>query len=605
MTRSVANEDGDNTDRQRGPLSTFTGSLSLSTIRSISLLSSFIVALSAGSNYGFSSYSPQLQERLHLSSTQINIVGVMGNMGVYLSGPFWGRLVDRKGPKIALALGASLVVIGYGGLSISYRSTFWSSTSLFALSIFSLFSGLGNSAAFTAAMNAQAKSWGEERRGLCTALVLSGFGLSAFFYSTLSHTLFPGKTGDYLLLLAFGSSFSFLIGLAFIKILPPDLDHSVLPSDAGEMGTRRRVPSQVIADAERSEDGLYVRPSSSYSRRRTSSDIGGRAYAFAQDANSDEDNSEDAAYSYGDRADSVTRRNVRAQEQQGLLQGGREANGSRSVEEANNSRKDELMPEIIDKTGRKLLKDVDFLILFAIMTIISGTGLLVINNIGTMTRTLYEYNKKKNKGTLLEVVLALDLEAMRQGDVQQLQAHQVSAISIGNALGRILMGLMSDLVVNRTGDARNRVFLLLLVCLLGLISQGAAAWPNIISDLKKLFGMSIVTGLMYGTLFGLCPVLTFEWFGLRHFSQNWGIISLSPVIAGNIFNLLFGKIYDSHVPKDSPSHFCPDGEECFRSVFRFTVIGAILATFLSIIIIGRRAGWRKPGTAQTENPVGA
>lgn len=595
MTRNVSNDYNNASRQTTGPLASLTQSMSISTLRSISLFCSFLVALSAGSNYGFSSYSPQLQERLHLTSTQINIVGVMGNMGVYLSGPFWGRLVDRKGPKIALALGAILVAIGYGGLSVSYQGTVWPSTSLSALGMFSLFSGLGNSGAFTAAMNAQAKSWKEERRGLCTALVLSGFGLSAFFYSTLSHTLFPGKTGDYLLLLAFGSSFSFLIGLTFIKILPPDLDDPLLPSDAGQPGTRTRVPSQVITDAERSEDGLYVRPSSTYSRRRTSSDIGGRAYAFAQDAASDEDASEDSPYTYGDRVDSVTRRGVRAQEQQGLLQGG-EANGSGSAGESSGSRKAVPTPASADKTGRKLLKDPDFLILFSIMTIISGTGLLVINNIGTMTRTLYEYNKRQ-KGSLLDVVLAMDLSAMREGDVQQLQAHQVSAISIGNALGRILMGLMSDLVVNRTGDARYRVFLLLLVCTLALLSQGAAAWPNIISDLKKLFGMSIVTGLMYGTLFGLCPVLTFEWFGLRHFSQNWGIISLSPVLAGNIFNLLFGKVYDSHVPKDGHSHFCPDGEECFRSVFRFTAIGAVLATILSAVIIGRRAGWRRPSTA--------
>lgn len=89
--------------------------------------------------------------------------------------------------------------------------------------------------------------------------------------------------------------------------------------------------------------------------------------------------------------------------------------------------------------------------------------------------------------------------------------------------------------------------------------------------------------------FGLCPVLTFEWFGLAHFSQNWGIISLSPVLAGNIFNLLFGRIYDSHVPKEGHVHLCPDGEECFRSVFELTTIAAIFATILSFIIIARKA----------------
>lgn len=85
---------------QNGSKSDAEEATSTKILRATSLLCSFLVALSAGSNYGFSSYSPQLQERLALTSTQINIVGVMGNVGVYLSGPFWGRLVDKRGPKV-------------------------------------------------------------------------------------------------------------------------------------------------------------------------------------------------------------------------------------------------------------------------------------------------------------------------------------------------------------------------------------------------------------------------------------------------------------------------------------------------------------------------
>ena len=103
----------------------------------ISLLCSFLVALSAGSNYGFSSYSPQLQERLHLTSTQINVVGMMGNMGVYLSGPLWGKLVDRRGPKRALAIGSVLIFVGYGGLSLLYEGRLLKTSSLFLLALLS------------------------------------------------------------------------------------------------------------------------------------------------------------------------------------------------------------------------------------------------------------------------------------------------------------------------------------------------------------------------------------------------------------------------------------------------------------------------------------
>ncbi len=177
----------------------------------ISLAGSVCVSLSAGSNYAFSSFAPQLQESLHLSSTQINLIGIAGNAGVYLSSPLWGRFIDKRGPQTALVVAAVLVPLGYAGLSASYTGE-WRMHSTPLLFVLNLLTGLGNSGGFTAAMNAQAKSWGGSRRGTATALVLSGFGLSAFFYSTLSHLLFPGNTGDYLLLLAFGSMASMLIG---------------------------------------------------------------------------------------------------------------------------------------------------------------------------------------------------------------------------------------------------------------------------------------------------------------------------------------------------------------------------------------------------------
>lgn len=31
-----------------------------------------------------------------------------------------------------------------------------------------------------------------------------------------------------------------------------------------------------------------------------------------------------------------------------------------------------------------------------------------------------------------------------------------------------------------------------------------------------------------------------------HFSQNFGWINVGPVVGGNLFNLLFGRVYDSH-----------------------------------------------------------
>jgi hypothetical protein len=35
----------------------------------------------------FPGYAPQLATQLHISSTQVNLVGLAGNLGMYLSGP--------------------------------------------------------------------------------------------------------------------------------------------------------------------------------------------------------------------------------------------------------------------------------------------------------------------------------------------------------------------------------------------------------------------------------------------------------------------------------------------------------------------------------------
>ncbi|KAK0535286.1 hypothetical protein OC834_001579 [Tilletia horrida] len=709
-------------------------------LRRLSLLGSFLVALSAGSNYAFSSWAPQMQEAAHLSSTSLNVVGLAGNAGVYLSGPFVGRWVDKSGPRQALVFGAILVAAGYASLSASFTGS-WSFHSTTSLAFFNLLTGLGNSAAFAAAMNAQAKSWDGTKRGSATAFVLSGFGLSAFFYSTLSHSLFPGNTADYLLLLSLGSAAFYILGYFIIRVLPP-ADSPILrrirTSSSAADGSGLDASSATGNGAEHDPEapGLVCTSSSSASRsnrRRSSSDIGARVWLTA-----------DETSSAGEEEDDDEEEEEEDQERQGLLRNGaptpveeegrdgglrraashavggkRRVPGSEPQSAASGSGSSSSAAAAasstgaVDITGRKLIRNTDFILLFAIMAAISGSGLLLINNCGTITRTLYDYNKRKNgAGGGGEVGDGLGLAAWLGGAVssavsvgagagagaqsgpaslssaspsssalaspvaassagrswpellrlfgssvnankvaynpphkpllplgrpfssrdlaaaagassaavsatasssiaaaaglssaemsplvldehalvQQLQAHQVSAISLGNALGRIIIGLLSDVLVNYTSPPM-RVWLLTLVCLLAVSSQALAAMPNVITTVHRLLIVSSLTGLMYGTLFGISPSLAFEWFGVKHFSQNWGIVSLSPVVAGNIFNLLFGRVFDAHVPASSPSHQCPYGEECYRSVFVVTLACCLVATALSLVLIVRRAGW--------------
>src|SRR5271170_63319 len=95
--------------------------------------------------------------------------------------------------------------------------------------------------------------------------------------------------------------------------------------------------------------------------------------------------------------------------------------------------------------------------------------------------------------------------------------------------------------------------------------------------------VSGLTGLAYGFLFGCFPSLVAEAFGVHGLSQNWGCMTLSPVISGNIFNLFYGIVYDKHsIVKDSGERVCTEGLECYRSAYLVTVVACLLGLVVSL-----------------------
>lgn len=49
---------------------------------------------------------------------------------------------------------------------------------------------------------------------------MAGFGLSAFFFSSISHILFPGNTSDFLLVLSLGTAIPMILGFFFVRPIP-------------------------------------------------------------------------------------------------------------------------------------------------------------------------------------------------------------------------------------------------------------------------------------------------------------------------------------------------------------------------------------------------
>jgi MFS family permease len=86
--------------------------------------------------------------------------------------------------------------------------------------------------------------------------------------------------------------------------------------------------------------------------------------------------------------------------------------------------------------------------------------------------------------------------------------------------------------------------------------------------------VSGLSGLGYGFLFGVFPSIVAEAFGIHGLSQNWGFMTLSPVISGNVFNLFYGTIFDRHsVIEPGGERECLDGLACYRTAY-FVTLGA-------------------------------
>lgn len=487
-----------------------------SACRIITLLSSVLVALGSGTNYIFSAYAPQLGARLHISHTQLNIVGLAGNAGVSVSGPIWGRIVDFRGPQIPLVGAFVFSLVGYAGMKRMYdegtdSGTSISSAHFFLLIVCSLLTGLGAHAGVVAAVNTTARSFPESARATTTGLVLSGFGLSAFFYSTIARILFPGDTSALLLLLSLATSIPMLAALFTMRPVPLPQTYPAPKDDVN--GEYELLPSGEVVPSTAGPDV------------------------------------ETMGYNHS-----------------------------------------HLGPDNLpDVHGTMLWRTPDFYLLCVILSLLGGTGVMYINNVGLISLALFaEANPN-----------------YEEEEASKLQAAQVSTLSVGNFVGRILIGLISDFT--RSKFNLPRAYSLCIVSSLFIISQAFAIG---ISNVGTLWMATAFLGFAYGSLFGALPAITIDWFGLAHLSENSGYLSLAPLIGGNVFSIIFGRNIDAHTPREDMNtsrgvtratntadgavlrdvlseRRCFAGQECYVSSLKVTLMACMVALVLSTWAVRR------------------
>jgi hypothetical protein len=108
---------------------------------------------------------------------------------------------------------------------IAYES---GSGSVPILFFFSFLTGAGSCFAFQASIKTAALNW-PKHRGSATAFPLAAFGLSAFFFTSISGIAFPNSTSKYLLLLTIGTFCMSFFSTFFIRI-PKSEPYTAVPA---------------------------------------------------------------------------------------------------------------------------------------------------------------------------------------------------------------------------------------------------------------------------------------------------------------------------------------------------------------------------------------
>ncbi|KAJ5702140.1 hypothetical protein N7488_009688 [Penicillium malachiteum] len=519
------------------------------TARIISVVAGTLIALSCGTNYAYSAWAPQFAHKMKLSSTESNLIGAAGNLGMYAMGIPMGLLTDAKGPRLVTFVGSICLGLGYYPIYLAYQHGEGSVPIIF-LCLFAFLTGTGGCAAFGGAIKVAASNFGESR-GTATAFPLAAFGLSALFWSNVSTIVFKDDTGRFLLLLACGTTILSFVSIPFLRIFPSALaePYSSVPrhEQSGVPESQRLRRSSNAADHPDGHDSTGYDHESSAHARSHSTVSNHRSGGY--------NNHDDETSSLVSKPD-----------------------GRPSFDTLDDDFLDDIAVEAhhVDIRGLSMLKYAEFWQLFLTMALLSGIGLMTINNIGNSTKALWLYYD----------------DSATPKFIQQRQVMHVSILSFGNFLGRLFSGIGSDVLVKKLN--MSRFWCLFISAAVFTITQLAGAS---ISNPNTLVVVSAFTGVAYGFLFGVFPSLTAHTFGIGGLSQNWGTMTLAPVLSGNVFNLIYGTVYDHHsVAGPDGDNQCPDGLACYRSAYYMTFFSGLCGVCVCLWSI-----WRESQVHKTQH----
>ncbi|MBP7051373.1 MAG: OFA family MFS transporter [Phycisphaerae bacterium] len=191
-----------------------------------------------------------------------------------------------------------------------------------------------------------------------------------------------------------------------------------------------------------------------------------------------------------------------------------------------------------DFTPREVLRTWQFYVLWFMYACGAGAGLMIISKLATMAQV--------QAGVKLGFIL-------------------VAVLAVGNGAGRIVAGMLSDKIGRKTTLFSCFVFQAILIIVLSQAQTGTVLGGSV-----TLAILSALIGANYGANLSLFPSVTKDYFGLKNFGMNYGLVFTAWGLGGFMLSLLAGKVYDA-TKTFTFAYYCSAGLLIAAAVVTFLV----------------------------------
>jgi OFA family oxalate/formate antiporter-like MFS transporter len=118
----------------------------------------------------------------------------------------------------------------------------------------------------------------------------------------------------------------------------------------------------------------------------------------------------------------------------------------------------------------------------------------------------------------------------------------VTALAIGNGAGRIIAGILSDKIGRKMA-----MFVFFVLQAIVVVLLAGAAKGEQMSAATLIVVLSALVGANYGSNLSLFPSATKDFYGLKNFGMNYGLVFTAWGIGGYMLSQFAARVYDGKV----------------------------------------------------------